>query len=187
MVHNYEEYYDIIMTGYVAAKGTSVIAKTCREILCESLPESIVCKAEKLYENAQCKKPEGFGGEVKCIAVNEGGIFRALWELASLTGRGFVVDLKKMRIRQETIEVAECFDINPYKLFGEGAYLLLTKSATRTLCELSSKGIEGKLIGYTTDNNDKKIVNDDEIRYLESRFEDEIIKIRGSQYERKNS
>ena len=33
-------------------------------------------------------------------------------------------------------------------------------------------------IGYTTSDNDKKVVNGDETRYLETRFEDEIKKIK---------
>ena len=41
--------------------------------------------------------------------VTEGGIFGALWEMAEASGVGLEIDLKKIPIRQETVEVCEFF------------------------------------------------------------------------------
>ena len=41
--------------------------------------------------------------------VTEGGIFGALWEMAEASGVGLEIDLKKIPIRQETVEVCEVF------------------------------------------------------------------------------
>ena len=46
--------------------------------------------------------------------VTEGGIFGALWEMAEASGVGLEIDLKKIPIRQETVEVCEFFGVNPY-------------------------------------------------------------------------
>ena len=43
--------------------------------------------------------------------VTEGGIFGALWEMAEASGVGLEIDLKKIPIRQETVEVCEFFYI----------------------------------------------------------------------------
>ena len=36
--------------------------------------------------------------------VTEGGIFGALWEMAEASGVGLEIDVKKIPIRQETVE-----------------------------------------------------------------------------------
>lgn len=56
--------------------------------------------------------------------VTEGGIFGALWEMAEASGVGLDIDLKKIPIRQETIEICEVYDINPYLLISSGAMLI---------------------------------------------------------------
>ena len=58
--------------------------------------------------------------------VTEGGIFGALWEMGAAAGVGLEVDLKKIPIRQETVEVCEVFDINPYLLISSGSMLIGT-------------------------------------------------------------
>ena len=41
--------------------------------------------------------------------VTTGGIFGALWELAEASGVGLEIELKKIPIRQETVEICEFF------------------------------------------------------------------------------
>lgn len=41
--------------------------------------------------------------------ITEGGIFGALWEMAEASGVGLEIDLKKIPVRQETIEICEFF------------------------------------------------------------------------------
>ncbi len=56
--------------------------------------------------------------------VTEGGIFGALWEMAESSGIGLEIDLKKIPLKQETVEICELFDINPYGLIASGAMLM---------------------------------------------------------------
>ena len=53
--------------------------------------------------------------------VTEGGVFGALWEMAEASGVGLEIDLKKIPIRQETIEICEFFNLNPYQLISSGS------------------------------------------------------------------
>ena len=46
--------------------------------------------------------------------VSEGGIFSALWRMAEELKTGLLIDIKKIPLRQETIEILELYDINPY-------------------------------------------------------------------------
>lgn len=58
--------------------------------------------------------------------LSQGGIFTALWEMAERAGVGLEVDLKRIPVKQETIELCEYFDINPYNLYSAGALLIGT-------------------------------------------------------------
>ena len=51
--------------------------------------------------------------------ASQGGIFGALWDMAEASGIGLDIDLKKLPIRQDTIEISEFFDINPYSFCQE--------------------------------------------------------------------
>lgn len=58
--------------------------------------------------------------------TEEGGILSGLWKMAEASGVGLDVDLRRIPIRQETIEVCERLDVDPYKLESEGTVLLGT-------------------------------------------------------------
>ena len=45
--------------------------------------------------------------------ITEGGVFGALWEMGSGSGVGLDIDLKKIPIRQETVEVCEALGLTP--------------------------------------------------------------------------
>ena len=47
--------------------------------------------------------------------MGEGGFLSALWKMAEASGAGLSADLRSVPIRQETIEICEIFDVNPYK------------------------------------------------------------------------
>ena len=56
--------------------------------------------------------------------AGEGGIFAALWNMAEACNAGFTVDMKKLPILQETIEVCEALELNPYEIASGGCAVL---------------------------------------------------------------
>ena len=56
--------------------------------------------------------------------MGEGGFLSALWKMAEASEVGLEADFRKVPVRQETIEVCEIFDLNPYKLQAEGSVLI---------------------------------------------------------------
>ena len=83
------------------------------------LPVSIVDESQKFASLLSVVKDSRVAMQVGVSAmhdVTEGGIFGALWEMAEASGVGLCVDLKKIPIRQETIEICEFFNLNPYQL-----------------------------------------------------------------------
>ena len=72
--------------------------------------------------------------------VTEGGIFGALWEMAEASGVGLEIDLKKIPIRQETVEVCEFFGVNPYLLISSGCMLMAAQDGNHLVRELEKQG-----------------------------------------------
>lgn len=109
--------------------------------------------------------------------VTDGGIFAALWNLSKEFGTGLDIDLKKIAVRQETIEVCEHFQMNPYQLTSVGSFLLVVPDGAALLEELRGHGVPAEIIGRLTDNNDKIIHNGNEIRYIDRPAPDEVNKV----------
>ena len=119
--------------------------------------------------------------------ITEGGIFGALWEMAEGSRVGLEVDLKKIPIRQETVEICNYFDLNPYLLMSSGSMLMVTDKGPELVKNLIKENIQAAIIGKITSGNDRVILNDDEKRFLEPPKSDELYKVREKNCERKNT
>ncbi len=175
---------DIIMTGYAANGGISCILHNYEIELKENLSAGLVDNAKKVSDEVLNTKLDiTIANSVDSSAIvysaGEGGIFKALWDMAEKYCTGLVADIKKIPVRQEYIEICEYYNINPYMLEAEGSYLIMTESGNRMLRALRNTGMNCAVIGYTADNNDRIIVNGDEKRYIDSRIEDELKKFGG--------
>ena len=109
--------------------------------------------------------------------VSRGGILASLWDLANDTELGLNLDLKKIAVRQETIEVCEHFRLNPYQLASGGSFLMLTENGEALADALNQKGIQAAVIGQLTDSNDKIIHNGEDMRYIDRPAPDELMKV----------
>ena len=109
--------------------------------------------------------------------VSRGGILASLWDLAKDTELGLNLDLKKIAVRQETIEVCEYFRLNPYQLASGGSFLMLTENGEALADALNQKGIQAAVIGQLTDSNDKIIHNGEDMRYIDRPAPDELMKV----------
>ena len=108
--------------------------------------------------------------------ISKGGILGALWEMAERFGVGLEVDLKKIPIRQETVEICNHLDINPYELLSTGSLLLFTENGQEIVNALEQEGIPAVIVGRTTEGNDRLIQVDDESRYLTRPGTDELVR-----------
>lgn len=74
---------------------------------------------------------------------------------------------EKIPVKQETIEICEFFELNPYELLSGGCLIMVTENGQALENLLIQEGIPGTVIGRTTDGNDRVICNEDEKRYLD--------------------
>lgn len=169
---------DIVMAGYIALQGTIEAVEKEEELLRRTLPQDLLDTARGFTEYLELEKElSRYAGTIAMQEVKTGGIFAALWEMAKQYKVGLTVYLKKIPVRQETIEICEVLDLNPYELLSGGCILLTADNGNDLICELESKGIPAAFIGKITDSNDRIILNGENCRYLNRPEQDEITKL----------
>ncbi|MBR6897990.1 MAG: hypothetical protein IKN24_07445 [Lachnospiraceae bacterium] len=99
-------------------------------------------------------------------AVSRGGVLRTLWDIKKETGLGFNVALSDIPARQETIEICERLDINPFYLEGDGAYIIVTGDEERVLDECGIRHIPAAVIGHMKAGAGE-IVRSGEVSFIE--------------------
>ena len=168
---------DVVISKWIGLEGTSLLAKQYGELLSERLPAYFVEEAAG-FDRLLSVVPEAAtavkSGVCAMHDVSEGGIFGALWELAEGAGVGLTIDLKKLPLRQETVEVCECCNVNPYELLSGGCLLMTCEDGSALVSALRAKGIAAVTVGKVTDSNDRILVNEDEVRYLDRPKVDQI-------------
>lgn len=171
---------DIIVTKWIGLEGTSIIAKEKESRLLGRYPAHLIEAAQK-FDRMISILPEAAAAVKSGVStmhdVTEGGIFGALWEVAESSGVGLEVDLKKIPIKQETIEICEFFDINPYYLISSGSLLMTADHGFDLAHALEKEGIHAVVIGKITEGNNRVVVNEEESRFLEPPQSDELYKI----------
>ena len=161
---------DIVMTKHCGLGGTALLAEHFTDELATRYPRRFIERAAEFLSETEENK-EGClaiaNGAAYVHAAAEGGVFGALWELAEYAECGLEIDLQAIPILQETVEICEYFDVNPYQLRTEGVFLILTKRGSR-LCEAFAQvGIPAAVIGTTVPGLDRAVRNGEEVRYLE--------------------
>lgn len=117
--------------------------------------------------------------------VSDFGIYGGLWDFAerksdidgdclkndsieqNLTkGVGIEVSLMDIPIEQETVEICEVFDINPYVSSTKDVYVISVKSSYGILSEASEASVTASVVGIETSAKDRVVVNNGERKYL---------------------
>lgn len=171
---------DVLVSKWVGLEGTVILAKEKEEELKSRLPASYIHGAMQLsgYLSVIPEAATAGKSDVGVMHnISEGGIYGALWEVAEASGVGLEIDLKKIPILQETVEICNFYNINPYKLVSGGA-LLMTADDGAILAEtLEKEGIPATVIGKVTKGNDRLIINEDEKKFLTMPQVDEIYRV----------
>lgn len=171
---------DIVATKWVGIEGTVILAKEREKELSDRYSTTFIDRAKDL-DAYICVLSEAAvaarSGVSAMHDVTEGGIFGALWEMAEASGVGLEIELKKIPIRQETIEICEFFGLNPYELISSGCMLMAAEDGNYLVRELEKEGIPAVVIGKATAGNDRILLNEDETRFLEPPKTDELYKV----------
>lgn len=171
---------DILVTKWIGIEGTSIIAKEKEKELLEHFSAAFVDTAKGFDQYLSVLPDSRIAVEHGVSAmhdVTEGGIYGALWEVAEASGIGLEIDLKAIPIRQETVEICEYFELNPYYLISSGCMLMAADRGHDLVRKLEAAGIPAAVIGKATDGKARRIWNGGEESYLERPKTDELYKI----------
>lgn len=172
---------DLVMTGWAGMEGTALLAREREEQLRRRFSLDLVATAQTFDRKLYLGKEAQIAWDCQAAAlhdVSEGGIFGALWEFCESQQVGLEAELKKIPLKQETVEICELLGLNPYCLLSGGALLAAVPDGQRLMMELSGEGIPAVLIGRTTEKKEKVLRNGEECRFLEKPARDEIWRIR---------
>lgn len=171
---------EIVVTKWIGLEGTAIIAKEKLEELTSKYTKDFIQGAVSFMDHISVVKEAMIArkmGVTSMHDVTEGGIFGALWELGEASQVGMEIDLKKIPLRQETVEICEYYNINPYQLISSGVMLMVTDRANALVEELRKNGIPATVIGSIVEGNDRIVINEEERRYLTPPKSDELYKV----------
>ncbi|MCQ2081240.1 MAG: AIR synthase-related protein [Lachnospiraceae bacterium] len=181
---------DIIISKYIGIRGTAILARERYSELISRYPEWLIDEASCFDENLPEASNDLEPIEDVRIALENGaayakeytefGIFEALFQMAKTLKCGIRVNIKDIPIKQETVEVCEFLGVNPYALFSGSSAVIVTEDGARMISLLEENGILGRIVGYTTkEDNDKIVINDEERGFLQHIRKDELKNILG--------
>ena len=160
----------MIVTKFIALEGTAILAQIKEKELLQHYCSDIVREAKLFKEHISVIEEAEALKDANVILhdLSRGGILSGLWEIGEKTGMGMDIDMRKVPIKQETVEICEFISLNPYCLLSGGAMLVIA---------LSEKGIPGAVVGYLNPGNDRIIRFGETKGFLNRPAADEIYKI----------
>lgn len=173
---------EIVVTKWIGLEATTILAKEKEEELKRRFPAELVETAKSFDQYLSVVKDAAVASAYGVSAmhdITEGGVFGALWEMASGSCVGLDIDLKKIPIRQETVEICEYFGLNPYLIMSSGSMMIAADNGWGLVRELEKAGISAAVVGTTNSGNDRIIRNGEERRYLDKPQTDELYKVMG--------
>ena len=171
---------DIVVTKWIGLEGTIILLMEHEEELKDRFSMHFVEETKALGECLSVLKEGNIAismGATSMHNLSKGGILGGLWEMASAANLGLTVDMERLPLKQETVEICEFLNINPYELTSNGAMLIATNDGNGLVSKLNMEGIEATVIGRFNDSNDRIIINEGETRYLDMPKCDEIYKL----------
>ena len=175
-----KEEMEIVMTKWCGFSETARLTERMERELQTRYPNDFLDGAKALKQFLPIKDEMEVLKTCHISAIHQiskSGVFGALWDFAAAGKVGLEVDLMKIPMKQETVEICEFFDLNPYRLNSVGSLLIATERGNDVVEALNRSGIPAVIIGKTVAGNDRIIRNGEEERYLEPPKSDEINKL----------
>lgn len=173
---------DIVVSKWIGLEATTILAKEKKDKLRTVFSEDFIQTAKE-FEQYLSVVPDARAAKAFGVSamhdITEGGVFGALWEMAAGACVGLDIDIRKIPIRQETVEICEFFNLNPYIIMSSGSMMIAADDGAGLVQAMKAAGIEAAVIGKATAGNDRILRNGDDVRYLDKPQTDELYKVMG--------
>lgn len=171
---------DLVMAGYAGLKGSRILAEERKEVLLEWLSGDYIDSrlGETEARTVQELEPEFYSrmGATEWEPVGKGGILAALWNISGAYETGIWFVLRKIPVRQVTIEICERLDLNPYRLLSDGM-LLVTDHGEDLVKRLEQEQIDSAVIGKVMSGIKRLIDTGEGTAFLDRPREDELNRV----------
>lgn len=179
---------DIVLIGYIALAATEKTLLIKESELNSRFSVSYLNKVKRAcldftYNEKEIKEVLSTSGveRYELIELSDTGVFGGLWKLSEnivkrskddtdvlfkASDKGLKVNIEDIPVRQETIEILEYFDANPYTYPSKGTFLLACDNANVVLNAMSANGTNAAVIGITDSTNERVIINGETKRFL---------------------
>ena len=182
----------LYVSGFAGNLGTKVLIDKKQEDLVRQFNQEFITHLKNQIEESLSK--DGFIPSlimsscephiVDCEIIGKGGVLASLWKLCERNKWGLKYSLRRIPILQGTVEIANYFDINPYRLLTKNSFIVAIKDEQNNSNDKLIVASAGELcetqltyIGDIT-NERKRIRIDGEVEaFLTKDYKDEIDKV----------
>ena len=184
---------DIVMCGFAGLEGTLRILDEREKELRERFVPAFLRQTKELSSQmlrlSLLKELNRLAvqGEIAFSTaqhIGSGGIFATLWDTAEVAGVGLQIDMQKIQIRQETVEICEFYHLNPYKMTSTGSILFFADQGEKLIELIEKSGARAVRLGSTTAENARVLTSGSEVRYLDRPTPDELMLWRKQELEK---
>ncbi len=169
---------DLVVAGYAGLAGTVKLAEAAKEELSRWFSDEYM---EEIADAAPlCPVSPEFWrscGAAEWEPAGEGGILTAIWNLTGAYETGVEFYLRQIPMRQETVEVCERLELNPYRLYSRGCVLLTADNGGQLVRILAEKYIPAQVIGRVNKGIAREMIVQEGRGFLERPQPDEITKV----------
>lgn len=156
-----------------SAQETAGLAEVAAQLAGTSAVQKQDLEPETAYDGTFWKSL----GATEWEPAGEGGILTAIWNLTGAYETGVEFYLRQIPIRQETVEVCERLELNPYRLYSQGCILLTAENGGQLVRVLAEKNIPAQVIGRVNKGIAREMVVQEGRGFLERPQPDEITKV----------
>ena len=170
----------IVMSKYAGLEGSAIAALDLEEEIKKILSDDELKRMKELINHTNVIK-EGLIAKDHEVSLlhdaTEGGVLGGVWEMATNSDLGAVINIDEIPILNETKKIAEHFDIDPYKLISSGVMLFITTKEKELIEALKKENIPANTIGYLTEEKEIYTIKNNKKELLEPPKQDELYKI----------
>lgn len=166
----------IFFLGYAAESGSALLANLNRDRIASRYGAEYVRRmCDGVYDFRDSENPtlqklkliENQRGVI--FPIGEGGVLAALRNMGESLNSGMEINLHSIPIYQESVEVCDFLDVNPYALYSGGSVLVVIQP--ENVDKITGEAVR---IGQLTDNNDRVLLVGEEKRFISRADEDEL-------------
>lgn len=168
---------DVLVTRYVGIRGTAVLAREYHDDLLQRYPKWLIEEACQFDSDINSDFEDKLLSDENIIyskEYTEFGIFEALFQMSKELKCGLRINIKDIPFKQETVEICEFTGVNPYALYSGYSNVVVAKDGNAAVSFFEENGIPATIVGTTTEDNDKIVINEDERGYLPHIRKDEL-------------